>query len=402
MKTPKIIFHVDLNSFFASCEMAEDQELVNKPVAVAHIDPLRKGIILSPNYEARKFGIKTTMLVREALLLCKELVVVEPTMDLYEHYSELFYSYLLSITKIVEMASIDEAYLDVTEKCQTIHPLSLAEKIQKDLLEKYKLPVSIGIAPNKFLAKMASDMKKPLGITVLRKREIDKLLWVLPIEDMMGVGKKTAPRLKSIGINTIGELANFANLELLKQTIGEQNTLSLQQHAWGIDDTCVDASNDDSVQSISNAHTFDHDLYDPDTIKKTLKVLANSVSYRLQKANYCAQTIGIQIKYGDFRQINRSKSLVKPIDGEIEIYDTVEDLFDNLFVQGDMIRLVGVFANRLVQGKEPEKQVSIFDDLSKIEKESEIKKIILGVQNTFGKEAIKVGYYEREKKDQNE
>ena len=266
MKNPKIIFHIDLNCFFASCEMAEDHELADKPVAVAHLDPLRKGIILSPNYEARKFQIKTTMLVRDALLLCKDLVVVEPEMALYEHYSQLFYAYLLSITKFVEMVSIDEAYLDVTEVCQTIHPLALAEKIQKELLEKYKLPVSIGIAPNKFLAKMASDMKKPLGITILRKREIDKYLWVLPIEDMLGVGKKTAPKLKAIGINTIGDLANYQNLDLLKQTIGEQNTLGLREHAWGIDDSQIDFSNDDSVQSISNAHTFDHDLYDPSKI----------------------------------------------------------------------------------------------------------------------------------------
>ncbi|HQC75029.1 MAG TPA: DNA polymerase IV, partial [Bacilli bacterium] len=386
MKSPKIIFHIDLNSFFASCEMAEDPELIGKPIAVAHDHPLRKGIILSPNYEARKFGIKTTMLVRDALLLCQELVVIDPDMKLYEQYSQLFYEYLLSITKFVERASIDEAYLDVTDKASTIHPLILAEQIQKDLLEKFKLPVSIGIGPNKFLAKMASDMKKPLGITVLRKREIDQLLWVLPIEDMLGVGKKTAPKLKMLGINTIGDLANFTDVELLKRTIGEVNTLSLREKAWGIDDTFVDYSNDDSVQSISHAHTFDHDLYDPVIIKKTLKVLANAVSYRLQKRQYRALTVGIQIKYADFHQINRSKSLNKPVQNEVDIYSIVEDLFDDLFVTGDLIRLVGVFANRFSQDEGKEKQVSLFDDLTKIEKENEIQKIILGVQNTFGKD----------------
>ncbi|MDD3106371.1 MAG: DNA polymerase IV [Bacilli bacterium] len=402
MKTPKIIFHIDLNCFFASCEMAEDPDIADKPVAVAHLDPLRKGIILSPNYLARKYNIKTTMLVREALLLCKDLVVVEPDMELYETYSQLFHAYLLKITNLVEMASIDEAYLDVTSVTKDIHPLALAEKMQKELLEKYKLPVSIGIAPNKFLAKMASDMKKPLGITVLRKREIDQYLWILPIEDMLGVGKKTAPKLRSIGINTIGDLANYSDIDLLKKTIGEMNTLGLRERAFGIDDSLVNPLLDDQVSSISNAHTFDHDLYDPITIKKTLKVLANSVSYRLQNGNYKAQTVGIQVKYSDFHQINRSKGLYHPVNNENDIYDVVEDIFDDVFIQGDIIRLVGVFANRLITDQTMDKQVSIFDDLSKIEKETQISKLILGVQKTFGKDAIKVGYYEREKKENNE
>jgi len=379
--------------------MAEDPELVGKPIAVAHLDPLRKGIILSPNYEARKFGIKTTILVREALLLCKDLIIVEPSFETYEHYSKLFFDYLYKITPILEISSIDEGYLDVTEVCTKIHPLALAEKIQKELVDEYQLPVSIGIAPNKFLAKMASDMKKPLGITVLRKREIDQFLWPLPIEDMFGIGKKTAPKLREVGINTIGDLAKLENLELLKKTIGEIYAQGLMERANGMDDSQVDASNDNSVASISNASTFNNDVYDPETIKKTMKILSNSIAFRLQQSFTKALTVGIQIKYSNFRLVRHSKGLTKPINSEAEMYTIAEDLLDEFFQQGDIIRLIGVFATRLVEDKQANQQVTIFDDLSKLEKEAEIQKIINGVKNTFGKDSINRGYTETKPKE---
>ena len=168
----KIIFHIDMNSFFASCEIAEKPELFDKDVAVAPYSSERKSIILAANYNAKRKGIKTTMHIHEALKICPTLVIVDSNHQLYNEYSRKFFTYFLSITPLVEPASIDEGYLDVTDVCKTINPIELAEKIQKDLMEQFKLPCSIGIAPNKFLAKMASDMKKPLGITVLRKREV--------------------------------------------------------------------------------------------------------------------------------------------------------------------------------------------------------------------------------------
>ena len=210
-KLPRIIFHIDMNAFFASCEMAVDESLRGKPIVVGHPDPLDRGIIVSPSYEARKYGVHAPMIVREAKKLCPMLIVIPGHYDLYQKYSNLFYEYLLKITPLVEMASIDEAYIDITELNLGPNAIDLAKKIQDDMLKKYKLPCSIGIAPNKFLAKMASDMKKPLGITILRKREIDKMLWPLPIKDMMWIGKKTAPRLESIGIKTIGDIVKEEN-----------------------------------------------------------------------------------------------------------------------------------------------------------------------------------------------
>lgn len=393
--SPKIIFHIDLNCFFASCEIAENEKLRKKPLAIAPSDPLRRGIILSPSYEARQYGIKTTMLVKDALLLCKDLIVVPPRMDLYKAYSKKFFDYLFSVTPNIEIASIDEGYLDVTDLCRGTHPLEVASRIQKDVLEQCRLPSSIGIGPNKFLAKMASDYKKPMGITVFRKREIDKYLWLLPIEKMHGVGKKTAPKLRGIGINTIGELANFKNINLLKDVIGSVFAESLIYHAQGGGSTEIDVNNFTESLSVSNSHTFAHVVYDATLLKRTLKVIANTVGYRLQKSKQKANTIGLILKYSDLKQINRSRGLDMPTDDANTIYMISEEIFDDYFNIGDQIRLIGIFAHRLIDGSDEVMQISIFDDFSKIEKETEITNLIKSLQNKFGKEQINRGYYER-------
>lgn len=409
MKTSRIILHIDMNCFFASCEIAENPELLKKPVVIAHDDPFQRSIVLTASYVARSYGIKTTMQVREAFQLCKDIIIIEPDMDLYVSYSEKFYQYLLTITKKVEMASIDEAYVDVSDYQGNV--VALADKIQNDLLKEYRLPCSIGIAPNKFLAKMASDMKKPLGITILRKRELNQYLWPLPLEEMHGVGKKTAPKLQSLGLKTIGDLANPKNLALMKQKLGNIYATSLHQRASGIDDSEVDYSGKVEVGSISNSHTFDRNIYEEKILKDTLKILVNTVANRLQKKNLKAYTIGLQLKYANFRQINRSQSLETPTNNESDIYKITEAILDENFEEGlydinnrrdsNCIRLIGVFANRIVESKEqPHQQITIFDNLTELEKKEELKKIIDGVKTKFGETTINQGYYEYQNSNQ--
>jgi len=409
MKTSRIILHIDMNCFFASCEIAENPELLKKPVVIAHDDPFQRSIVLTASYVARSYGIKTTMQVREAFQLCKDIIIIEPDMDLYVSYSEKFYQYLLTITKKVEMASIDEAYVDVSDYQGNV--VALADKIQNDLLKEYRLPCSIGIAPNKFLAKMASDMKKPLGITILRKRELNQYLWPLSLEEMHGVGKKTAPKLQSLGLKTIGDLANPKNLALMKQKLGNIYATSLHQRANGIDDSEVDYSGKVEVGSISNSHTFDRNIYEERILKDTLKILVNTVANRLQKKNLKAYTIGLQLKYANFRQINRSQSLETPTNNESDIYKITEAILDENFEEGlydinnrrdsNCIRLIGVFANRIVESKEqPHQQITIFDNLTELEKKEELKKIIDGVKTKFGETTINQGYYEYQNSDQ--
>lgn len=389
----RIIFHIDMNAFFASCEVANNPELANKPIVIAHNDVFRKSIILTASYEARKYGIYTTMTTGEAIKLCPELIIVEPDYHLYQRYSKLFFNYLYTITNKVEPTSIDEGYLDVTEVCQKINAIELANKIQKTLLEKYRLPVSIGIAPNKFLAKMASNMKKPLGISVLRKREINKLLWPLSIGKMHGVGKKTKPRLENIGINTIGDLAQFKDLELLQKTVGKAMATYLIERANGIDNSEVDYNSVDSQSSISKSHTFSHNVFNLNIIKDTLKVLTNTLSDSLIRKNLIAQTVGVQIKYANFKLINRSTSLEHGINDNRELWNVIADLFEDHY-EGGEVRLVGVFATRLVDSSTAIKQYTIFDDLKQLSKESKVERILNQIKKEFGNDSIRIGYYQ--------
>ncbi len=390
----RIIFHIDMNSFYASCEVANNKDLKGLPIVIAHNDVFRKSIILTSSYEARKYGIKTTMLVRDAIKLCNNLIVIEPNYKLYQYYSQLFFNYLRSITNKLEITSIDEGYLDVTEVCLTRDPLELANTIQKDLLQKYNLPCSIGIAPNKFLAKMASDMKKPLGITVLRKREVEEKLWPLSIGDMFGVGKKTKPRLEEIGVYTIGDIFKV-NQKTLKDTVGNAMYEYLINRAKGIDNSDVDYYSFDEVSSISNSHTFDHNLINVKIIKETLKVLSNTVSNRLVNKNLVASTVGIQIKYGDFKLINRSKGLETPINDSLDMWGIIEDLFDSYYDEISEVRLVGVFATRLTEDKNEIKQFSIFDDFNKISKQENVSNILKRINNLYDDKVIYFGNKEK-------
>src|SRR5574342_277107 len=236
-KNGRVIFHVDMNSFYASVEMAFDPNLKGKPLAIAGNVEDRRGIIVTCSYEPRKFGVKTTMPLWEAKKLCPQLIVMKPNFERYRAASIGMFDILRQYTEMVEPVSIDEGYLDITESFEFGSPIDIAKSIQKRVLEQLDLPCSIGIAPNKFLAKMASDMKKPMGITVLRKRDIPKVLWPLPTFEMHGVGKKTAEKLQTIGIETVGELAVSNELQL-KALLGI-NGIRIKERANGVDQRLV-------------------------------------------------------------------------------------------------------------------------------------------------------------------
>lgn len=380
-----------MNCFFVSCEVAEDDTLKEKPVVVAHSDVRRKSIILAASYEARKYGIKSAMRLQEALNRYPDLIIVDPNMSLYTYYFRLFFDYLLTITSLVEPASIDEGYLDVTDLCETIHPIELAEKIQKELMEKFKLPCSIGIGPNKFLAKMGSNMKKPLGITVMRKREIESVLWPLPIVAMQGVGKKTAPILESIGIKTIGDLAKYPNPDIIKMAIGEQNAASLIAHAFGIDNSVVDTNSFTEFSSISNSFTFDNDEYQISTIKDGLKYLVNTLTNRLEKKELKAYTFSLQIKYSTLKSISRTRTLDLASNSSRDIYPLMIDLFDDFYDPAYPVRLLGVAATKFIKVEEEVRQISLFDSFDTIEKENVVYSLIKDLQSIYGKEAIAKG-----------
>ena len=211
----QIIFHIDLNAFYASAEMANDSSLEGKPLVISGNN--RRAIVSTASYEARKYGIHSAMPLFQAKQLCKNLIIKPVNFDLYRRLSSQFFELISTYSPLLEIASIDECYVDFSNYIieHNIHPYKLAKIIQNDVLNTLKLKCSIGIAPNKFMAKMASDMKKPMGITILNKSNYKQLLWPLDVSEMFGIGKKTAPKLKEMGILTIGDVANYDNYNKL-------------------------------------------------------------------------------------------------------------------------------------------------------------------------------------------
>ncbi len=391
MANGRVIFHIDMNCYFVSCEIAEKPELKDKPVAVAPMGSTRKSIILTANYEARKFGVHSAMRVSDALRLCPELILIDSHMDLYSEYSSKFFNYFLSITPLVEPASIDEAYLDVTDVCKNNEYIELAHQMQTYLYNNLNLPCSIGIAPNKFLAKMGSDMKKPLGITIVRKREIQKVLWPLPIEDMQGVGRKTLKQLEFLKIKTIGDLAKYNDYQVLCDLLGENNAKSLKEAAFGEGDNQINVNRFTDFSSISNSQTFDLDLFDTVIILDNLKILVNTVANRLVHHDTLAKTFSIQIKYNNFKSITRSKTIDEATNDNQIIFSVIKELFEEYYDERLSVRLLGVAATKLVENKVTAKQLTIFDNLTKEEKDYNIKQLLKSINNQYGKDSLVIG-----------
>ncbi len=385
----KIIFHIDMNAFFISCELINHPELRNKPLAIAGKNAIfNKGIIVTASYEARKFGVKSAMPVFEAKKLCPKLIIIPSNMDLYIENSHKFIQFLKKYTDLIEIGSIDEAYLDLTEYCKTVHPLDLAKEIQQKLKDEYQLPTSIGIATNKFLAKMASDMKKPMGITILRNRELKDKLWPLPIIEMYGIGKKTAPKLIENGIKTIGDLIKTENRAIAKQILGNQfNHFYL--NALGYGDNVVQPDKNDEYKSIGNSTTFQENITNDKTAYEELKKLTQIVINRLVAHNYLAKTITVQIKYANFYTHSKSKTIENHTNDFTIIYGLVCDLFDQLWKHLS-IRLLGVATSQLVEKKDYYEQINLFnyEEYSDNEK---IIKIMNDINRKFGDNTIKKG-----------
>ncbi len=387
MKKYRIIFHIDLNAFFASCEEAVNPNLKNKPIGIGKNSD--RGILTTANYVARKYGVTSAMNVYEAKKRCPQLLVVPPNFALYQEKSEQFFTVLRSYTDMVEPASIDEGYLDMTDVLEGKHPLDVAKEIQDRLNNDYDLPVSIGIAPNRFLAKMASDMKKPLGITVLRKRDVQEKLWPLPIEAMYGIGKKTVPNLKLIGINTIGDLATFKDIQRLGKFLGNQ-AVGFKDKAWGNASSVVDPSKAEEVQSVGNSKTFEGFLHDYDAMLKALSALTESVVRRLDKKELSAKSLAVQVRFNDFTNRSKHYSFEQHTGDFDEFMEAVEYLFESLY-EDKAVHLLGVSTSNLEKREVLFRQLSIFEAKEPLEKQEHIDKLLKSINQNYDKALLKKG-----------
>lgn len=333
----RVIFHIDLNSFFASAEILKNSALEGQPVVVSGLN--RRSVVSTASYEARSYGVHSAMPLHMALEKCPDLIVVQGEYSWYEELSERFFKYLRKFSPFIEPASIDECYMDVTEAIKAYkRPLDLAWIIQKDVKEDLKLPCSIGVAPNKFLAKMASDMRKPMGITVLRKQEVPKKLWPLPISDMWGIGKKSVPILEENGIMTIGDLANPDNEKKVMTLLGK-HAYQFIQNARGISSNQLNYNQ--SLQSISQSTTLDRDISEYDEVRTVFQRLAKALSSRAKAERLSGRLISVSIRYSDFSNMVRSVTITNYTNEENVLLEHALYLFDRNN-NGKLIRHLGI------------------------------------------------------------
>lgn len=382
MNNVRVIFHIDMNAFFCSCELIKRPYLESKPFAVGSRFTT-KGVLSTSNYVARKYGVYSAMNVNDALKKCPNLIILDSDYSFYKECSNKFMSIIYEYTDKVEQASIDEAFIDVTQI--DMHPLEFAKLLQSRIKDECKLPSSIGIGPTKFLAKMASDMKKPMGITIVRKRDIEKKIFPLDVSDMFGIGKKTSPKLKELGINTIGDL--YHKLDDLKDFFGEKMYLYIKNCLEGNSSDNVDPNRYSSYSSISNSRTSLEPLINEVEVYEFLRYVSNITNDRLIRYNTKAYTFTIQIKYTNLKVYSKSKTYNTPTNDKVEFYDRCKELFDDLW-NNTPIRLIGVGVSNFEDLKP-----KIYDlfHLDEIEKEERLNDTIKEIDNNYGKNAIKKG-----------
>ena len=384
----KVIFLVDINAFFISCEMTRNDSLVGIQAAVAGDPKKRSGIILAANYEARACGVKTAMVLHEALKLCPKIVLVSTDHHFYEQISEEVMGLLSNYTPILEQNSIDEAWLDMTGSEGLFgKPVDAAKRITNEIKDRLGLWCSIGIAENKFLAKMAAEMKKPLGITELWKEDIPTKFWPLPVKEMYGIGGKTAEKLNRMGIQTIGELAKF-DINTIVKTFGKGGN-EMYQHANGIDNTPVLARMADDMQSIGRSTTLPEDISDIEKAKLVLMELTDDIGMTARRHDKKGRTVHITLKYSDFHVVTRQTTIPATCTTK-EIYQAGCSPLEQNWNRLHPVRLIGIslsgFDEDCTSG-----QLLLFDQIEdhvKNDKNERIDKAMDEIRNKHGSEII--------------
>ena len=386
----RIIMHIDVNNAFLSWTAIEllNQGYkydIRKSYAVIGGDPkARKGIVLAKSTSAKKQGIVTAETLYSAKKKCPVLRVYKPNYYFYQEMSHKLFELLYKYTPDIEVASIDECYLDYTNiKHLYGNELEFANKIQKEIYETLGFTVNIGIANNKLCAKMASDFEKPFKIHTLYMEEVKTKMWPLKVGKLFGVGKKTVPKLEFLKIYTIGDLAN-SKIETLNKYFKNQAKY-LIDIANGIDDSIV-ISEPPEPKGIGNEITLPNDITNKEEIFKHLEQLSEQVSYRLRKQNKYTLTVTVILKDNMFKRSSHQKKLVNAIRNSDDILKVAKELYEEMKYDKP-IRLIGIRLNSLTENVNH--QVSIFDDMQKIEKNDELSKTIDNLKEKYGYKIIK-------------
>ncbi len=380
-----MIIHIDMDAYYASVEIRDNPTLADKPVIIGG-SATGRGVVSTANYIARKFGVHSAMPTSQAMRLCPHATLIRPRMDYYAEISkqirEIFHSY----TDLVEPLSLDEAFIDVTGSRMLFgDAVTIAKQIKSRISSEVRLTASAGVAPNKFLAKVASDLEKPNGLVIVDPESIQLFLDPLPVSRVWGVGAQTQKKLESYGVHTIAHLRQLSR-EVLKSAFGINS-----DHFWrlsrGLDTRAVVPDRD--AKSISHETTFESDITDQDSLRAWLLDLTDQVARRLRRHKIVGRTVHLKIRYSNFETITRSRTLDEPTNATETLARLASDLFSQShlnFARG--IRLVGMGVDKLSFNRPV--QLSLFDQ-EDAERAKRIDKATDEIRDKFGKLALKRG-----------
>lgn len=338
----KRILHIDMDAFFAAVEEQRHPELKGKPIVIGGSgDPTKRGVVSTASYEARKYGIHSALPLRTAYNLCPNAVFLPVDYDEYSRVSEIIKTTLKEISPIMEDVGIDEAFLDLSDIDEPAD--EIAQKIKMRIKEKTGLTCSIGIASNKLLAKIASDMQKPDGLTIIEEKDIEDRIWPLPVRKLWGVGPKTEASLKSSGINTIGELASLP-IDRLTEIYGQSYGSYLYDASRGIDESSLVTHWE--PKSVSRETTFQTDTNNWQTIAKTIAELAEEVTEDIKQKGYKGKTVTLKVRFSDFKTYTRAKTLTEPTDSIEDIRKAAFNCLKRIELKMK-VRLIGVRITQL-------------------------------------------------------
>ena len=347
--------HLDMDAFYASVEMLDNPTLRGKPVIVAGLTA--RGVVCSASYEARRFGVRAAMPTQQARTLCRQGIFLRPRMERYRDISRRVFKIIREFTEVVEPVSVDECYLDITEnKLGIPSPLELARLLKQRIREKLALTASVGIASNKFLAKIASDLEKPNGLVLIEPDRVESFLADLSVERIPGIGPVSQHKLSQLNIHKIAELRNLAR-EQLERLFGKSGG-RLYEYARGIDERPVVTQR--TPKSFSRELTFERDTTDLAQMQQTLRDQSESVARRLAARQMRGRTVELKVKYDDFTVVTRSRHLDDFFDDAQTIHRAALSLFERTEAGRRPVRLVGVGVSDLVAHTETE-QMDLFE-----------------------------------------